>query len=332
MNRISFMTIDFGRIKGYNPDRGFGFVGHTFFNPDGKVFFHIKKIKKKHPELAQKLDSDEAFETVNFWYEIETTEKGEQVSKLWLNADNIPQSYTPELCDLIESTWKNVDSPKPSLLDLATIDLVGVDRKHELSAERDNLESQLRAAEEERLREAEEERLREAEALLQNEILSIAKKYDLDAAEVDEILSIAKKYDLDITKVYEILKIAKKYGDDLDAAEVYVILKIAKKYQRLHTTMAYELYRLLKELGPLGFTHSSDLSRHIRRNELGYRYPNISGIVTMEDGGTRWLFPGGFPPAIYTIICQELRLRNQGTSARAIHFKPFKEIYSRNQE
>ena len=342
------MTIDFGSIKGYNPDRGFGFVGHTFFNPDGKVFFHIKKIKKKHPELAQKLDSDEAFETVNFWYEIETTEKGEQVSKLWLNADNIPQSYTPELCDLIESTWKNVDSPKPSLLDLATIDLVGVDRKHELSAERDNLESQLRAAEEEqrreaeeerrreaeeeRRREAEEERLREAEALLQNEILSIAKKYDLDAAEVDEILSIAKKYDLDITKVYEILKIAKKYGDDLDAAEVYVILKIAKKYQRLHTTMAYELYRLLKELGPLGFTHSSDLSRHIRRNELGYRYPNISGIVTMEDGGTRWLFPGGFPPAIYTIICQELRLANQGTSAIAIDFESFQDIYSKNQK
>ena len=440
MNRISFMTIDFGSIKGYNPDRGFGFVGHTFFNPDGKVFFHIKKIKKKHPELAQKLDSDEAFETVNFWYEIETTEKGEQVSKLWLNADNIPQSYTPELCDLIESTWKNVDSPKPSLLDLATIDLVGVDRKHELSAERDNLESQLRAAEEEqrreaeeerrreaeeerrreaeeeRRREAEEERLREAEALLQNEILSIAKKYDLDAAEVDEILSIAKKYDLDaaevdeilsiakkydldtaeayeilkiakkydldtaeayeilkiakkygldttkvdeilsiakkydldaaevdeilsiakkydldITKVYEILKIAKKYGYDLDAAEVYVILKIAK-YHRLHTTMAYELYRLLKELGPLGFTHSTDLSAYIRNNKLGRRYPTISGIVTMEDGGTAWKFTGGFPPAIYTIICQELRLRNQGTSARAIHFKPFQEIYSRKQE
>ncbi|MEG3891140.1 hypothetical protein QT973_12030, partial [Microcoleus sp. Z1_A1] len=160
----------------------------------------------------------------------------------------------------------------------------------------------------------------------------IAKKYDLDAAEVDEILSIAKKYDLDITKVYEILKIAKKYGDDLDAAEVYQILKIAKKYQRLHTTMAYELYRLLKDLGPLGFTHSTQLSDYIRINQLGRRYPTISGIVTMEDGGTRWLFTGGFPPEIYTIICQELRLRNQGTSARAIHFKPFQEIYSRNQE
>ena len=302
------MTIDFGSIKGYNSDRGFGFVGHTFFNPDGKVFFHIKKIKKKHPELAQKLDSGEAFETVNFWYEIETTEKGEQVSKLWLNANDIPQSYKNELCGLIqkvESIWKNIGSPKPSWLDLLTRELVGVDRRHELSVERDNLESELRAAE--------EEQRREAEALLQNEIVRIAKKYDLDTAEA-----------------YEILKIAKKY--DLDAAEAYEILKIAKRY-RLDITRADELYRLLKELGPLGFTHSRQLSIHIIRNELGYRYPNISGIVTMEDdGGTRWLFPGGFPPEIYTIICQELVLANQGTSARAIHFESFQDIYSENQE
>ncbi|MEG5162829.1 hypothetical protein QUB37_20620 [Microcoleus sp. AT3-A2] len=407
------MTIDFGSIKGYNPDRGFGFVGHTFFNPDGKVFFHIKKIKKKHFELAQKLDSDEAFETVNFWYEIETTEKGEQVSKLWLNANDIPQSYTNELCGLkqkVESIWKNIGSPKPSWLDLVTRELVGVDGRHELSVERDNLESQLRAAE--------EERRREAEALLQNEIVRIAKKYDLDTAEayeivriakkydldtaeayeivgiakkydldtaeayeivgiakeydldtaeayeiasivkiakkygldtaeaceilriaetygldtaeVDEIVRIAKKYGLDITKVYEILSIAKKY--DLDAAEVDEILKIARRYRRLDTAEAYELYRLLKDLRPLGFTHSRELSRHIIRNELGYRYPNISGIVTMEDGGTRWLFPGGFPPAIYTIICQELRLANQGTSAIAIDFESFQDIYSKNQK
>jgi hypothetical protein len=36
LGKISFMTIDFGSIKSYNPDRGFGFVGHTFFNPNEK--------------------------------------------------------------------------------------------------------------------------------------------------------------------------------------------------------------------------------------------------------------------------------------------------------
>ncbi|MDZ8257603.1 hypothetical protein [Nostoc sp. ChiQUE01b] len=267
------MTIDFGSIKNYHCDRGFGFVGRTFFNPNGTVFFHIKKIQKKHPELAQKLDNSEAFETVNFWYEIETTEKGEQVSKLWLNADNIPQSYTHELCGLsqrVESIWKKVDSSKPSWLDLVTIELVGVDRRHELSLERDNLENQLRAAE--------EERRRETEALRQNEIARIANKH------------------------------------------------------RLEKTKADELHQLLTEMRPLGFTHSGQLSKYIVRYQLGYRYPNISGIVIMEDGGTEWEFPGGFPPEIYTIICRELSLDNQRTSGRVKDFESFHDINSKNQE
>lgn len=182
MSGIGFMTIDFGSIKNYNTDRGFGFVGRTFCDPNGKVFFHIKKIKKKHPESAQKLDKGEAFDTVNFWYELETTEKGKQVSKLWLNANNIPQSYTHKLSDLIrkvESIWKNLGSPKPSWLDLVTIDLVGDDRRHELSVERDNLEDQLRAAE--------EERRREAEALRENEIGRIVNKHKLTKPEADEL-------------------------------------------------------------------------------------------------------------------------------------------------
>jgi len=176
------MTIDFGSIKSYNSNRGFGFVGRTFFNPDGEVFFHIKKIKRKYPEFAQKLDSREAFEMFNFWYEIETTGKGEQVSRLWLNADNIPQSYTHELSGLIqkvESIWKNLSSPKPRWLDFVTMELTEVDRKNELSVERDNLESQLRAAE--------EEQRRKAEALRENETGRIAKQHKLTKLEADEL-------------------------------------------------------------------------------------------------------------------------------------------------
>jgi cold shock CspA family protein len=180
------MRIDFGSIKSYNSSRGFGFVSRTFFNPDGKVFFHIKKIKRKYPELAQKLDSNEAFEAVNFWYEIETIEKGEQVGRLWLNTDDIPQSYTNELCDLIqkvESIWKSLGSPKPSWLDSVTIELVGVDRRDELSVERD-LEIQFRAAE--------EAQSRKAEALRENEIGRITREHKLiepKAAELRQLLA-----------------------------------------------------------------------------------------------------------------------------------------------
>lgn len=263
------MTIEFGNIKNYNADRGFGFVGRTFSNPNGKVFFHIKKIKIKHPELAQKLDNSEVtFETANFWYEIETNEKGEQVSKLWLGTENIPQSYTHELCGLIqkvESIWKNVDSPKHSWLDLVTIELLGVDRRDELSVERDNLESQLKAAE--------EERRRKVEALRENEIGRITKEHKLIKPEADE------------------------------------------------------LEQLLAQMRPLNFTYSNQLSAYIVNNRLGYKYQHISGILKMRNADKEWDFNGGFPPRIYKIICEELRLHNQGTYTEPGVFIPFKDVY-----
>ncbi len=260
------MMIDFGSIKNYLINRGFGFVGRTFSNPNEKVFFHITKIRKKHPELAQRLDNSEAFETVNFWYEVGTNEKGElKLTNFWLNADNIPQSYTHELCGLIqkvESVWKNFDSPKPSWLDLVTIELVGVNRRHELSVERDNLESQLRAVE--------EQRRREAEALRpENEIRRIAKKYNLTKPEADE------------------------------------------------------LHQLLTQMRPLEFKRSKQLSAYIVKHRLGYRYPNISGIVRMRRAGREYDFYGGLSPKIYNIICRQLNLDNQGTDAEPVGFTPY---------
>jgi hypothetical protein len=283
------MTIDFGGIKSYDPNRGFGFVSRTFLNPNGKVFFHIKKIKREHSELAQRLEDSGAFESVNFWYEIEITEKGEQVGRLWLNAAKIPQTYASELGGFVrkvESIWEKISSPKPIWLDLVTIDLVGVDRRHELSVERDNWENQLKAAEEKRFREAqterewekqfevaEEARLKEAQTLQENESGRIANEHRLTKLEADE------------------------------------------------------LHQLLLEMRPLNFTRSRELSAYIVKQQLGYKYPNISGIVRMEEAGTQWDFHGGFPPDIYKVICKELELNNQGTDARAIKFTPFKNIY-----
>ncbi|MGB5960241.1 MAG: hypothetical protein WBG73_06240 [Coleofasciculaceae cyanobacterium] len=280
------MTIEFGSIKSYNPDRGFGFVRRTFFNPNKNVFFHIRKIQKELPELAPRLDSNETFETINLWYEVETTEKGEQVSKLWLNADNIPQSYAPELDALIqkvESIWKNINSPKHTWLDLVTIKLVGVERKNELSDERDNIKNQLRAAEEERLREAEalrENEIARAKALRENEI-AIA-----EARRENEIARIAEEY---------------RFG--------YVEAK--------------ELRDLVEEMRPLNFKFSKQLSAYIVKHKPGYRYPHISGIVKMERHGGEWNFHGGFPPDIYKKICDKLKLDNQGTDAEAVEFLSF---------
>lgn len=62
---------------------------------------------------------------------------------------------------------------------IEAIDLIGVDCTNELSVERDNLESQLRAAE--------EERRREVEALRQNEIRRIGKEHNLTEVESQEL-------------------------------------------------------------------------------------------------------------------------------------------------
>ena len=178
------MEIDFGSIKNYNPVRGFGFVGRTFSNSNRKVFFHIKNIKEKYPELAQKLDSGEAFETVSFWYEAEMNEKGNKVSRLWLNTEDIPQSYAHKLHDLtqeVENIWKNVESLKPSWLDLVTTELVGADRRQELSAERDNLESHLSAIEEQR---------KKAGVIRENAIERIAREHGLKPIEANKLYQL----------------------------------------------------------------------------------------------------------------------------------------------
>ena len=87
-----------------------------------------------------------------------------------------------------------------------------------------------------------------------------------------------------------------------------------------------ELYRLVQEIQQRNFQYSSDLSRYIARNKLGFKYPNISGIVTMEGEGTSWKFKGGFPSKIYRLVCTILKLRSNGSRARATGFKSYASL------
>ncbi|MBD2393265.1 cold shock domain-containing protein [Cyanobacterium aponinum FACHB-4101] len=287
------MAIDFGNVKSYNSSRGFGFITGSFLNSHRKVFFHIKKIKAKYPEIAQKLDNQENFQGLNLWYEIEHTQKGEQVKECWLHKDEIPENHVSELSDFIEKVeniWKNIDSSKPSWLDIITIELVGTNRKDELSLQRNNLESQRREAEERKRKDAEVERLRQIE---------LQKEKERQEVEPQKQISIDKEN--------EVRRLSAKYSLSIDEAE--------------------EFYLLLEEMRLLQFTHSKQLSNYIVKKKLGYKYKNISGIVRMQDGGDEWDFHGGFPPKIYSYICKELRLDNQHTKTRPVDFRSFKEVY-----
>lgn len=104
-----------------------------------------------------------------------------------------------------------------------------------------------------------------------------------------------------------------------------VEIRLAQRYD-LSRVQAEELYSLLEDMASLGFESSKELSNHIVKHQLGYQYPNISGIVRMEQDGEQWDFPGGFPRGIYRIICDELGLRNQGTRARPVGFTPFRGL------
>lgn len=165
------MNIDFGVVKKYFADRGFGFVTHTFsLESRSEVFFHIKSIKKTRPQLAERLANDDAVETVYFWYETENTIKGEQVRAV-VASDVISERSNSNLAIFtakVESLWRNIDSAIPAWLYEVTLDLVGENRASELSSERDALEEQWRKDEE--LRRKEREALQRKEEEMRQKI------------------------------------------------------------------------------------------------------------------------------------------------------------------
>lgn len=65
---------------------------------------------------------------------------------------------------------------------------------------------------------------------------------------------------------------------------------LAKKYN-LKKVEADELHKLLIDMRLLDFKYSKFLSKYIVKHKLGYKYPNISGIVRMRESETEWDLP-----------------------------------------
>jgi cold shock CspA family protein len=139
------VTINFGSIKKYNTERGFGFVSQSIHNinrPTRQAFFHITTVNSRYPDLAQQIQLENAsYQDISFWYEVETTKKGESVSKLWLSANDIPPSQDLDiLTEQIEGIWIDIDTSTPHWLNQVTLDLVGQTRMDELNEEREKLQ------------------------------------------------------------------------------------------------------------------------------------------------------------------------------------------------
>ncbi|MFN9884267.1 MAG: cold shock domain-containing protein [Pseudanabaena sp.] len=155
------MTIDFGKVERYIEDRGFGFVSHTFAKiPHKEVFFHIKVVKRTHPELAQALDRTAIIEKVYFWYEYRTSPKGQEVLAI-LELKQIRHKYADHVAGFIETiktSWMNVGKPLPESLIKATSDFLMPDEVNHLATNREMLEVEKRIHQEE-LQKAEAARL-----------------------------------------------------------------------------------------------------------------------------------------------------------------------------
>ena len=141
------MEIEFGSFEKYISERGFGFVNRALSSPHKKeVFFHIRNIKKSNQELADKLKNNEGIGTEYFWYEIEKTDKGEQVFSI-LNSKSIKDKLSDNLTVLIEkieSIWMDVNSNPQEWLEYAANDLVDVTFIANLKNKREALNEELK--------------------------------------------------------------------------------------------------------------------------------------------------------------------------------------------
>lgn len=145
------VKIDFGKVERYVKDRGFGFISHTFAgSPSREVFFHIKNVRRTHPELAQALNTYNSHEPLYFWYEFETSEKGQQVRTI-LDPEKIGQNYSDNMFALkqtIGASWANADISISETTKKATFDLFPPNEARQLEARRKNLEEEKKISRE----------------------------------------------------------------------------------------------------------------------------------------------------------------------------------------
>lgn len=289
------MNFNFGFIERYIADKGFGFISQELTTDfESNIFFHIKTINKYRPDLSIRLQKEFSENSICIWYEIEDTLKGKQVCRVLdpKNIATLPKHKRSHLIENLENKWRNINIDIPEWLEQATIILAGEKYLHTLISERENLHKKR----------LEEKEKREEERRIQQAIREEEQRKILEEQHAQR----------------------KKEEDELQ--------KFLEKTRIEEEIKEIEFQNLVNEIKELEFTHSSQVSAYIIKNRLGFKYKNISGILTMEQNGITWKFKGGFPPRIYAKLCEQLNLRSQRTDAKPIEFSSFKEIQEQRRK
>ena len=194
------MNIDFGKIKKYISDRGFGFVKHSFKNNGkGEVFFHISDIKKSNSKIYEALIENKDEDDIYFWYEFVETKKGKQLKRV-LDRTSISDEQLFFIKSNIERRWLDIskdisqwlDSSAHDLLLPEEITLLNDKRTVLIRSEQDRLEKErverLRLI---KLREEEKRKAQEQQKVIED---NLRKQQEIEEAEfkalVNEILPL----------------------------------------------------------------------------------------------------------------------------------------------
>ncbi|NET10331.1 MAG: hypothetical protein F6K16_37655 [Symploca sp. SIO2B6] len=121
------MEMEFGYVKTYDINRGFGFLGRTFKEnrqKRGDIWFHISEVKIHYPNIAKKLDSG-SYSDIGLWYEFGKVNGKIKATKIWLTTSEIPQEKKDYLSEKVEEIWSESRQISRELLDHVTIELIG---------------------------------------------------------------------------------------------------------------------------------------------------------------------------------------------------------------
>lgn len=80
--------------------------------------------------------------------------------------------------------------------------------------------------------------------------------------------------------------------------------------KKLNKIQLNELDSLISDMKKHNFKLSSQLTKYLKNNNLQALYPNIVGIITMNNTKGDFLFEGGLEPDIYYYVCEKLELKN----------------------
>lgn len=158
------MPLDYGSVRDYS-DRGFGFVSCTFRETDyanATVFFHIKTVRRKYPQLADSIDQG-SYSEVSFWYETSSTDRGYQVAELWLTYEELPERVRTVTREKITRILLEARGNLSSAFEKLAQQALGQREYDRARLERERHLQEMREAEATRQRLAQEEQRRAAE-------------------------------------------------------------------------------------------------------------------------------------------------------------------------